>query len=107
MKQSKSPRGQDAGRDEGQSELLTTPIIRSNAPKSNTLSALDLYAPAGDLSRKQLSALDNLLIKHGRARFDQWRRAVDIAPATPNRRLSRRQAWQLLHHILTVNGGNE
>lgn len=53
----------------------------------------------GTLSAAQQRALDHFLTNAGREQFDAWRLAVGIAPATPNRTLSRKAAWLLIRHI--------
>lgn len=66
----------------------------------NTLPGMTILWPRGSLSDKQLRSLDSLLIKLGRRRFDHYRRLVGIESSTPNRRLSRGEAWKLLSIIL-------
>jgi hypothetical protein len=55
----------------------------------------------GTITNRQMRALDSLLIRLGRRRFNQYRKRAGIAPSTPNRRLSKQEAWLLMREITT------
>lgn len=54
----------------------------------------------GTITNPQLKALDSFLIRHGRSKFNGWRKRADIDPATPNRRLSKQEAGRLMQEII-------
>lgn len=62
---------------------------------------LQAHQTTGNLSPRQLIALDRFLCTMGRRRFNVYRCDVGIEPGTPNRLLSGREAWRLTNRIIS------